>query len=170
MEQIRLSVKSYRWTKIVVDPDRSQRFNLRWNFSPDLVLFHQGPNERGIPKEDWHLSDQKHQWLRLAMQTHLQISPAPLCLRGSTSAKFSSPLAGLESYLKAERLPSPWNSGFLRLSDAKGANLQYLYMLCCQPVFQRLYVRLHHKREQWKCRTFCSLLFWHLGVKLTRIS
>lgn len=83
MEHIHPSAKSYHWTKIVVDPDRSHCFNLRLNFSPDLVLFNQVPNERGIPKEDWHLSDQKHQWLRLAVQTHLQISSAPFCLRAA---------------------------------------------------------------------------------------
>lgn len=80
-----------------------------------------------------NLSTQNHRrYLCLAVPTHLQISSAPLCLRAAsgTSARFSNPLSCLESYLKEICVPSPGNSGFLLLSNAKQANLQYVYMPC----------------------------------------
>lgn len=81
----------------------------------------------------WNMSTQNHhRYLCLAVPTHLQISSAPLCLRAAsgTSARFSSPLSCLESYLKEICVPSLGNLGFLMLSNAKQANLQYVYMPC----------------------------------------
>lgn len=82
----------------------------------------------------WNLSTQNNcRYLHLAVPTHLQISSAPLCLRAAsgTSARFSNPLLCLENYFKEICVPSLWNSSFLMLSNAKQANLQYIYMMYC---------------------------------------
>lgn len=107
----------------------------------------------------WNLSTQNHhRYLCLAVPTHLQISSAPLCLRAAsgTSARFSNPLMFGE-LLERDTCAITGELGLSDVIQCKTSKFTIcLYaVLTFNCIFHHFDVRLCHKREHLKCRTFC---------------